>query len=166
MSSELPLYGQEKDDTCALACLRMVLAAHGTHVEERALEAEARMVPGGTEIEELERLARRFGVVATIQRATADELRAILAEEKLPVTYINRAFFDLPSLRRIRRAIRKPLLHAVIPTHLSPHFVRFHDPRKPPRIARRSLTRFDRAHRFFDYLTLVCEKPQSTATSA
>lgn len=163
MNTELPLYGQEKRETCALACLRMVLAAHGRHVQERTLEAKARMVPGGTEIEELERLARLFGVVANIQRATADQLRAILTEEMLPIAYINRAFFELASLQRVRRAIRKPLSHAVIPTQLSSHFVTFHDPRLE-RVARRSLTRFDRAHRYFDYLTLVCEKPQSTAT--
>lgn len=33
MSIELPLYPQENRNTCALACLRMVLAAFGTQVE-------------------------------------------------------------------------------------------------------------------------------------
>ena len=34
MSIELPIYRQETPRTCALACLRMALAAHGTSVEE------------------------------------------------------------------------------------------------------------------------------------
>jgi ABC-type bacteriocin/lantibiotic exporter with double-glycine peptidase domain len=67
MSFELPLYKQEKDNTCALACLRMVLAAFGTEVSEAAIEAQAAMAEKGTSIIELERLARWFGLVANIQ---------------------------------------------------------------------------------------------------
>jgi ABC-type bacteriocin/lantibiotic exporter with double-glycine peptidase domain len=128
MNTELPLYGQEKRETCALACLRMVLAAHGARIAESVIEAEARMLPGGTEIEELQRLASRFGLVADIERVTAEQLRRILEEGKLPIAHINRAFFDLASLHRVRRAIRAPLLHAVIPIRLTQHFVTFHDP--------------------------------------
>ena len=53
MSTELPLYRQEKRNTCALACLRMALAACGTEVEESTLEGQARVEEGGTEIAEL-----------------------------------------------------------------------------------------------------------------
>src|SRR5262245_45245163 len=70
MSTELPLYRQEKRNTCALACLRMVLAAYRTQIEESALEAEARMEVEGTPIDELERLARLFGLTAEIQETT------------------------------------------------------------------------------------------------
>ena len=37
MSTELPLYRQEKRNTCALAYLRMVLAAYGTDVFGKSL---------------------------------------------------------------------------------------------------------------------------------
>ena len=43
MTIELPLYTQEKDNTCPLACLRMVLAADDTHVEESRLESHVPM---------------------------------------------------------------------------------------------------------------------------
>ena len=43
MSTKLPLYRQEKDNTCALACLRMVLAAYGMDVEENTLESQAQV---------------------------------------------------------------------------------------------------------------------------
>jgi hypothetical protein len=33
MNIELPLYRQEKRNTCAFACLRMVLAVYGTDVD-------------------------------------------------------------------------------------------------------------------------------------
>ena len=52
MSTARPLYRQEKHNTCALACLRMVLAICGTHVEESTLERQARMEPDGTSIDE------------------------------------------------------------------------------------------------------------------
>ena len=68
MSIELPLYAQAKRNTCALACLRMVLAAFGIDVEEGMLEDQARMEPEGTDIGELERLARNSGSSRTYRR--------------------------------------------------------------------------------------------------
>src|SRR5438874_10790260 len=155
MPTELPLYQQENPRSCALACLRMVLAAHGTDVAESSIAAEARMVPGGTPIEELERLARHFGLTARIEPASINQLRVILAGGHLPVVYLNRTVFELPSLWRLRPAFTDPKLHAVIPTRVSDRFVIFHDP-LPPRIARRSIRRFDRAQWFLRYETLVC----------
>src|SRR5258708_6842515 len=102
MSIELPLYAQEKRNTCALACLRMVLAAFGTDVEERALEAEAKLERRGTLIDELERLARQFNLAAEIQETTVGDLRRILDEGKLPIAYIDRALFDLTPAQRAK----------------------------------------------------------------
>ena len=39
MNIELPLYRQEKPNTCALACLRMVLAAFGRERREKIVLA-------------------------------------------------------------------------------------------------------------------------------
>ncbi len=78
MNIELPLYAQEKPNTCALACLRMVLAPFGSEVEERAIEAVATLEKRGTLIDEVERLARHFNLVAEIQETTVDDLRRIL----------------------------------------------------------------------------------------
>src|SRR4051794_2856456 len=101
MSIKLPLYAQKKPNTCALACLRMVLAGTGTDVEERTLEADAVMEEGGTRVDELERLARRFGLAAEIQAATTRDLQRILEGGRFPIVYIDRAVFDLtPQQRR------------------------------------------------------------------
>lgn len=155
MASRLPLYGQETNESCALACLRMVLAANGTFVEEHDLELQAATQAGGTHIQDLERLARRFGLLAQIEQVTPTQLRAIVEKGRLAITYVNRAFFDLPSLRHTRSAFTHPKVHAVIPIRVSEHYVTFHDPLDPPRIARRSILRFDRAHGFLGYATLV-----------
>ena len=108
MSTELPLYRQEKGETCALACLRMVLTAFRTFVSERDIEAEASMSEGGTPIDELERLARRFGLVADIREASVDQLQQLLAERKVAIVYLDRAVFDLTPRRRGRISLLMP----------------------------------------------------------
>ena len=57
-----PLFRQGKPDNCALACLRMILAQHGTEVDEEALEQAANKQPGGVYIADLATLAERYGL--------------------------------------------------------------------------------------------------------
>src|SRR5207244_12781496 len=92
MSIELPLYGQEKPNTCALACLRMVLAAFGTDIAESTIEAQARMQRRGTAIDELQRLARRFHLSAELQDTTVEELRLVLAAGGVALGFLDRAW--------------------------------------------------------------------------
>jgi hypothetical protein len=73
----------------------MVLAAYGRHVQESELEAQARMEPKGTRIDELERLARQYRLVAEVRDTTVEELKGVLGEGKLPIVYIDRAVFEL-----------------------------------------------------------------------
>ena len=115
MNIELPLYGQEKPNTCALACLRMVLAAFGVEIAEAAIEAEAQMQERGTLIDEVERLARHFHLVAEIQDTTVEELREILAGDKLPIAFLDRAVFELTPQQRLTHSIRDAIIHTVIP---------------------------------------------------
>jgi hypothetical protein len=126
MTIELPLYRQEKDNTCALACLRMVLAAFGTKVEERELESRARLEEEGIRIDELERLAREFHLIAEIQDTTVEELQRILNEGKLPIAYIDRAVFDLRPRQRAQHSIRDAIIHTVIPARMTARFLHVH----------------------------------------
>src|SRR5262249_2817483 len=139
-----PLYRQEKKNTCALACLRMILAFYGTDVEEGTLEGQAHMETDGTEIGELERLARQFGLVADIQETTVDQLRHLLAERRLPIVYLDRALFDLSPRQRAQHSIRDAIIHTVIPTRITARFVTFHDPRQP-RVTRKTTRIFRQA---------------------
>src|SRR5439155_4625958 len=138
MHIELPLYRQEKPKTCALACLRMVLAAYRMRVEERVLESQARLEPLGTLIDELERLARQFNLVAEIQETTVEDLQRILAEGRLPIAYIDRAVFDMTPRQRAKHRLRDAKIHTVIPTQVSAASVTYHDP-LPPRVTRKSI---------------------------
>jgi hypothetical protein len=159
MSTGLPHYRQEKRNTCALACLRMVLASFGTHVEEGMLQGEAHMEADGTEIAELERLARQFGLVADIEEATVEQLRHLLADGKLPIAYIDRAIFELSPRQRAQHSIRDALIHTVIPTQVSARFVTYHDPRQA-RVTRKTTGLFRQAYEALGGRCVVCFKPE------
>lgn len=103
MPNDLPLFKQTKPETCALACLRMVLGACGIHVSEETLERQVHMEEGGSALRNWG-AARAYGLAAEIQEATMDDLRQILAEGKLPIAYVNRSVFALRALRHVRQA--------------------------------------------------------------
>jgi hypothetical protein len=161
MNIELPLYRQEKDNTCALACLRMVLAAYGTHVEEDVLESQLRMEEEGIPIDELERLARQYDLAAEIQDTTVEELGQLLAAGKLPIAFIDRAVFDLTPRRRRTHSIRDAIIHTVVPVRVTARSITFHDPR-PPRVARKTIGLFRRAYSGLGGRSVVCSKPEET----
>lgn len=157
MSIELPLYRQQKDNTCALACLRMALAGFGFQVEEQTLEAAARIDEDGLEIGELERLARQFHLLAEIQDVPVGELRHILAAGKVPLAYLDRALFDLRPLQRARHRLRDAKMHVVVPVRVTAASVTYHDP-LPPRITRKSLRLFRLAYERLGSRCVVCSK--------
>src|SRR5207245_1979343 len=78
MNTSIPLFRQERSDTCALACLRLVLAAFGTDVDEETLARLAVMEPGGTEIREVERMSHYYGLKASTQTPTLEQLDSVL----------------------------------------------------------------------------------------
>ena len=158
MSIELPFYKQEKRNTCALACLRMVLAAYGRHVPESAIEVQAHAEAGGTEIGELERLARQFRLTAEIRETTVEELGDLLAEGKFSIVYLDRTVFELRPHQRARRSIRDAIIHTVIPVRVTARSVTIHDPRLP-RIARKTRRLFDLAFRRLGGYCVVCSGP-------
>jgi hypothetical protein len=137
----------------------MVLAAFGTVVAEAAIEAYAQMQERGTIIDELERLARQFHLVAEIQDTSVEELREILARGKLPIAFIDRAVFDLTPQQRLTHSIQDAIIHTVIPVRVTPKSVTFHDPR-PPRISRKTIRLFRRAYSSLGGRCVVCSKPE------
>ncbi len=157
MSTELPHYSQEKRNTCALACLRMVLAACGTQVHESELEARARMEVKGTPIDELRRLAIQFGLAAEIQDTTVEGLRDLLAEGKFPIVYIDRAIFHLNPSERANHSLRNAIIHNVVPTKITDKFVTLHDPRQPS-ITRHTIRLFRLAYEGLGGRCIVCSK--------
>jgi hypothetical protein len=133
----------------------MVLAAYGRHVPEGAIEAQAHVEARGTEIGELERLARQFRLAAGIRETTVEELGDLLAEGKLPIVYLDRAVFELRPHQRARRSIRDAIIHTVIPVRVTAGSVTIHDPRLP----RKTRRLFDLAFRRLGGYCVVCSGP-------
>src|SRR3954452_24551542 len=140
----------------------MVLAAFGMPVPERDLEAEARMEEAGTPIEELERIARQFGLVADLQERTVEQLRQLLAEGKLAIADLDRAVFDLTPRQRATHSPFDAKVHAVVPIRVTDASITSHDP-LPPRVTRRSIRLFREAHHLFDSACVVCSKRDANA---
>jgi len=137
----------------------MVLAAYGTDVAESVLEGQTRMEPGGTEIGELERLARQYGLVANIQVATVDVLQQLVAEGKFPIAYIDRAVFDLSPAQRIHHSLRDAKIHVVIPARITAATVTYHDPLSS-HVIRKTIRLFRRAYDCLGSHCIVCSKPE------
>jgi hypothetical protein len=135
----------------------MVLAACGTTVAESTIEAEARLEVRGTPIEELERLARLFNLVAEIQEVTVADLPSLLAAEKWPIAYLDRAIFALKLRQRARHRLRAAKIHTVIPIRVTAAFVAFHDPLRPG-VTRKSIRLFRLAYERLGGYCVVCSK--------
>lgn len=59
MRSKPPFFRQKRPDSCALACLRMILAYHGIAVGEEKLWRKAKVDPGvGVWINDVAELAK------------------------------------------------------------------------------------------------------------
>jgi hypothetical protein len=138
----------------------MVLAAFGTEVSEAAIEAQADLEERGTSIDELERLARRFDLVAHVQEATVEDLRRILDEDRFPIAYIDRAVFDLSAARRRTHRLRDARIHTVVPVEVSGKSITYHDPLYPS-VTRRTTRLFLQAYSGIGGLSVVCAPPAS-----
>ena len=110
-----PLIAQERLDTCAIACFRMILAFHGRVISEPELIRSVAMEAGGLDIEELARLGRNLGLDAKIQELDVAGIAGLIRRGIFPIVYLNRIHLDrrFPVNRRI--ALRLFLPHAVIP---------------------------------------------------
>ena len=105
----------------------------------------------------LERLARLYHLVAEIQETTIDDLRRLLREGKLPISYIDRAVFEITPSQRVEHSIRHAKIHTVIPTSLTTRYIRLLDP-LASHIIRRSVRLFQQGHELLGNLSLVCSK--------
>jgi ABC-type bacteriocin/lantibiotic exporter with double-glycine peptidase domain len=154
MARALPLLKQEPEDSCALACLRMVLAGRGIVMTEAELEQRVWREKGGTEIRELERLARGLGLTAAVQEVKAREIRDLLQAGGDVIAYLNRAVFDLRSLADLGPALRALRVHAVVPILVTGRQITFHDPLLPA-VVRMTIQRFEAAQRHMWSICLV-----------
>lgn len=152
-----PLFRQRRSDTCALACLRMILAHYDINIPEKKLAQRVSMQRGGVAIEEVANLASQFGLEAKLARLKLKGIRRRLAHEVFPIVYLNRIHFRRGSPVSRGIALRRCVVHAVIPISISDQFVTFNDPRLRRR-RRISRQKFDAAQRDLSYWCVVCKQ--------
>lgn len=155
MIRNLPLLMQERDETCALACHRMVLAGRAIVVAETDLEQRlSRKEAGGTAMVDLQRLAGSFGLAAEIQEANVRQISNMLLIGCDVIAYINRAVFDLHRLTDLTAALHSGIIHAVVPVRINKRHIQFHDPLVPATIAK-TIRRFEAAQKHVRSICLV-----------
>jgi ATP-binding cassette subfamily B protein RaxB len=134
MNSRPPFIAQERSDTCMLACLRMVLAHQGMDVSEAALLEQVSLTEGGTNPDQLVRLAERHGLAAAARELDLNDLKELVAQEQFPIVLLDRTILD-----------GEFAIHAVIPIRFTRHYVTVLDPLHGER--RLSLRKFAQAQR-------------------
>lgn len=144
MSLKPPFFEQSQEDSCALACLRMVLAHDGITVTEEEL-AQTAGKEGWFDPQEVAVLARQYGLTLSPQQLSWNDLKTRLARQQFPIVFLYRQPID---------GVRNT--HAVVPFRFSPQFVWFLDPLRPPLGERRvSIKKFERARRMIGQWCLV-----------
>jgi ABC-type bacteriocin/lantibiotic exporter with double-glycine peptidase domain len=122
----------------------MILAYHGIETSEAGLALAAKMEEGGVDIEELSRVARRFGLRAEVRELKEDALFDLIAKQQWAILYFNRFPLD-----------KQFAIHSVIPIRMTRHYIRVLDPRKGEiRVSRR---KFDEARRYLGWFGVVCD---------
>src|SRR5262249_36674573 len=107
MKSTPPFIAQERPDSCAVACLRILLAHQGRDISEDALVQAARMEAGGLDPEELQALARQHDLTASVRQVEIAILRELVARQRFPIVYLYREPIDDAAMT-----------HAVIPVRI------------------------------------------------
>jgi ABC-type bacteriocin/lantibiotic exporter with double-glycine peptidase domain len=156
MPVRLPLFRQEKEDNCSLACLRMILASYGIQVTESRLEAEVHKDLGGVFIEDLAQLSQRYGFTGEIVELDLDAVGNLLAQGVFAIVYLNRLHFGKKMSLSRRYTWANAIFHAVVPTHVSPTFVTFNDPLPPGKQRRASRRKFEAAQLDMNHWCVVC----------
>jgi ABC-type bacteriocin/lantibiotic exporter with double-glycine peptidase domain len=157
-----PPIKQESDDTCALACLRMVLAHSGDDVPEAVLEEHAHKQVGGIAIEDVRDLAIRHGLKAELRQLDTVAIEGWLARGIYPIVYLNRAYFDQKQFLPRSVARRVAIIHAVIPVRVTARFIIFNDP-LPGAPRRVSRLRFEAAQDDVNHWCVVCRPSRKNA---
>ena len=89
MPDEVPFFPQETSYSCVPACLRMVLAVNGIHLEEQQLVKACNCTAEGTSPGDLVRAAIDLGFTNTVQEhPELDDLKSALANRIFPIVWL------------------------------------------------------------------------------
>ncbi len=135
----------------------MILAHHGIEVTESTLEAKVKKDFGGIQIENLAKLAESYGFTVGIAELDLDAMSILIGQGIFPIVYLNRVYFVTKAAIHRRYALANAIIHAVVPTHISPTFVTFNDPLPPGKRRRASRRRFEIARLDMNRWCVVCQ---------
>lgn len=144
MNSRPPFVRQEQSNTCAIACLRMLLAYEGTESTEAELVQAAALQPSGMDPEELAQLAHRYGLRATAQPLDREGLFDLIRQQRFPIVFLYRQVINGAGEG-----------HAVIPVRLSRQYVTVLDPLRGER--RMTIRKLEEARRLVGRWVVVWE---------
>jgi ABC-type bacteriocin/lantibiotic exporter with double-glycine peptidase domain len=152
-----PAFRQEKEDNCALACMRSICAYHGIEVSEAELEILAKKQSWGVEIEDLRLAAQSLGLDAQIEALDLPACAKLISAAVFPIVYLNRLHLEkrFPVVRR--RALASYIPHAVIPVRISRAFVTYNDPLAGRR-RRSALRKFTAAQADMGQWCVICRR--------
>jgi ABC-type bacteriocin/lantibiotic exporter with double-glycine peptidase domain len=144
MNSTPPFVAQERPDSCAVACLRMILAFQGRRIEEAEVIQATDLQEGGLTPEELCRLARLYGLRSQEQQLDEAELAELVKLSRFPIVFLFRGPLD-----------GVDMTHAVIPLRMSPKYVTVLDPLRGQR--RLTIRKFEQARRLVGHWVVLWE---------
>jgi ABC-type bacteriocin/lantibiotic exporter with double-glycine peptidase domain len=142
MSSTPPFIEQERPESCAVACLRMILAHRGSVRSEAELLEVAAMEEAGLDPRGLAELARECGLQAVERQLSRRALFALIRRQRFPIVFLYRRLLD-----KVGEG------HAVVCLRLSRKFVTFLDPLRGER--RVTIQRFEEARRLIGRWVVV-----------
>src|SRR5580765_1283357 len=123
MSLTPPFIGQERAETCALACLRLMLAHFGlADIAEEILARDESLTEGGANPDQLVRIAEKFAINASAQQLDLPASKSLVGRRFFPIVYIDRLPID-----------GEFSIHAVIPIRFGRRLVKVLDPLRGPR---------------------------------
>jgi ABC-type bacteriocin/lantibiotic exporter with double-glycine peptidase domain len=134
MNSKPPFVRQERPDTCAIACLRMILAYQGLARGEVEVVQSAAREPSGLDPEGLAQLTQPYGLHAVERQLDQETLFELIRQHRFAIVFL---------YRRLINGVGEG--HAVIPVRLSRQCVTFLDPLRGER--RVTIRKFEEARR-------------------
>ena len=144
MPSTPPFVAQERPDSCAIACLRMLLAQKAVDKSEEELVRQTTLDAGGLNPEEIAALARANGLPARERMVDDAELAQLVQHGSYPIVLLYRKFLD-----------GEDNVHAVIPIGFSKQYVTLLDPLRGKR--RISIRKFAKARQWVQRWAVVEE---------
>lgn len=94
VKSKLRFHKQEKIYSCAVACLKMILAYFGRNISEEELRKLCNTTEQGTFAGDIVLYAKNLGFKAEKKYLSINEMRELMRENIFPIIYVNTYFLN------------------------------------------------------------------------